>query len=147
MKTQIKSAVRKTARRNISKLSGRNSKGMLDSAIDTALEGAQSVGKSVTGAFRAENVLPIAIGSFVLGTAAGVLGTLYLPKLLNSEFFQGLGSRLNQATTSVGQSLNQAKDAVISKVKEVASDRNLKSALGRDNGVENTDTMTPSRLA
>jgi hypothetical protein len=143
MKTQMKSQLKTAARRNISKLSGRNSRSMLD----TALEGAQSVGKSVSGALRAENLLPIAIGAFVLGTAAGVLGTLYLPKLLSSDLVQGLGTRLNQATTSVGHSLNQAKDAVISKVKEVASDRNLKSAIGRDNGVENTDTMSPTRIA
>jgi hypothetical protein len=113
----------------------------LGSVYDAALDGVQSVGRSVSGAFRPRNVLPIAIGSFVVGAIAGVLGARYFPVLRDSEFVSGLGTKLNNAKTSVGDTFTHAKESVMKAMKEATGDIGTKTA--GSGGV----SINPSRLA
>jgi len=122
----------------------------LGSAYDTAVESLQGVTTSVRGAFKPANIVPVAIGSFVVGVAAGIIGTILFPKVRDSQFVGTLGTKLSSAKDSVGEGLmsaknsvgdtfNSAKDSVMKAVKEATGDVTAKAG--------NNGTINPSRLA
>jgi len=127
----------------------------LESAYDTAIEGLETVGTTVRGAFKPKNIVPVAIGSFVVGVAAGIFGTIFYPKVRDSAFVGTLGTKLasakdsmgesfNSAKNSLGETFNSAKDSVMKSVKEATSD--IKNEIGTKTA-GNNGTINPSRLA
>lgn len=123
----------------------------IESAYDTAIESLQGVGTQVRGAFKPANIVPVAIGSFVVGVAAGIIGTILFPRVRDSALVGTIGSKLNSAKDSVGEGLmsaknslgetfNTAKDSVMKSVKEATGDITAKTT-------GNNGTINPSRLA
>jgi hypothetical protein len=116
--------------------------------IESAVEGIQGVGASVRREFKPASVLPIALGSFAVGVAAGILGTLYFPKMRDSEFVGTLGQKLASARNVVADSLMSAKSSVgetfssaMKAVKDATVDLSAKGTVG------NNGTTNPSRPA
>jgi hypothetical protein len=82
--------------------------GIIESAYDKAKGSVSALPKGFARVARADYVLPVAIGSFLLGAAATALGVFLAPKLRQSGAFATMKNNLQSATASVSKSIASA---------------------------------------
>jgi len=78
--------------------------GALSSARDSITSGVQ--GLHLDNTFNKKN-LPIALASFAIGAAVGILGALAYPMIRDSELVQDLGAKVSSAGSTVKQKISE----------------------------------------
>src|SRR5688572_9224293 len=103
---------RSAQRRSTKKSEGLEKSGDGMSVITATRE---RMGRRVGRALTVPDALPLAIGTFMLGTLAGVLGAVYLPRIRSSRLVEDIGE-------DVGHTVDAAKEKAKDTVRNVAGD-------------------------
>ena len=111
--------------------------GILESAYDKVKGSVSAMPGGIGRIAKAEFVVPVAIGSFVLGVGAAALGMFLVPKIRRSEAYSTMRDNLQNATASVSDrlasALHDVKASISEKVTTLKSDhKDLKTDVNAD---------------